>query len=182
MTLGSTKPLTKNEHQESPWSLKGCWHVRLPTLQPSVSRFSIKCGSLYASNHMSLHRQLRAACCKVVGRRIMLQDGRSRVRFPTKSLNFSIDPILPGTLWPWGHLVSNRNDCLEDSWGCKGWSVLKADNFTAICEPIVLKMWEPRPLTPLWAFMDCYRESFFFSCVISSCATLPKFFYVIIYF
>jgi hypothetical protein len=27
----------------------------------------------------------------------------------------------------------------------------KADNFTAICEPIVCKMCEPRRLTTLWA-------------------------------
>jgi hypothetical protein len=37
----------------------------------------------------------------------------------------------------------------------------KADNLTAICEPIVWKMWEPQPLTPLWAFAACYRDSFF---------------------
>jgi hypothetical protein len=27
----------------------------------------------------------------------------------------------------------------------------KTDNFTAICEPIVYKMWEPRRLTTVWA-------------------------------
>jgi hypothetical protein len=37
-----------------------------------------------------------------------------------------------------------------------------ADNLTAICEPIVLKMWEPRLLTPLWALTACYRDSFTF--------------------
>jgi hypothetical protein len=31
----------------------------------------------------------------------------------------------------------------------------KADNFTAICEPIVQKMWEPRRLTTLWASTAC---------------------------
>jgi hypothetical protein len=35
----------------------------------------------------------------------------------------------------------------------------KAD-LTAICEPIVEKMWEPRRLTILWAFTVCYRGSF----------------------
>jgi hypothetical protein len=37
----------------------------------------------------------------------------------------------------------------------------KADNFTAICESIVQKMWEPRRLTTLWASVACYRDSFF---------------------
>jgi hypothetical protein len=31
----------------------------------------------------------------------------------------------------------------------------EADNLTAICEPIVQKMWKPRPLITLWAFMAC---------------------------
>jgi hypothetical protein len=33
--------------------------------------------------------------------------------------------------------------------GGKGRPARKADNFTAICEPIVWKMWEPRRLTTL---------------------------------
>jgi hypothetical protein len=37
----------------------------------------------------------------------------------------------------------------------------KAD-LTAICEPIVYKMWEPRRLTTLWASTACYRDSFTF--------------------
>jgi hypothetical protein len=38
----------------------------------------------------------------------------------------------------------------------------EADNLTAICEPIVYKMWQPRRLTTLRAFMACYRDSFMF--------------------
>jgi hypothetical protein len=34
----------------------------------------------------------------------MLQAGRSRIRFPMRSLDFSIDLILPATLWPRGWL------------------------------------------------------------------------------
>jgi hypothetical protein len=46
--------------------------------------------------------------------------------------------------------------------GGKGRPARKADNLTAICEPIVYKMWEPRRLTILWAFTACYRDTFTF--------------------
>jgi hypothetical protein len=36
----------------------------------------------------------------------------------------------------------------------------KVDNFTAICEPIVYKIWGPRRLTTLWASTACHRDSF----------------------
>jgi hypothetical protein len=45
--------------------------------------------------------------------------------------------------------------------GGKGRAARGADSFT-ICEPIVKKMWQPRRLTTLWAFMACYRDSFTF--------------------
>jgi hypothetical protein len=40
----------------------------------------------------------------VVGWGTMLQVGMSRVRFPTRSMDFSVDRILPATLRPWGQL------------------------------------------------------------------------------
>jgi hypothetical protein len=36
----------------------------------------------------------------------------------------------------------------------------KADNPTAICEPVVQKMWKPRCLTTLWVSMTSHRDSF----------------------
>jgi hypothetical protein len=46
--------------------------------------------------------------------------------------------------------------------GCTGQPARKADNLTAICEPIFWKMWEPRRLPTLWASTACYRDSFSF--------------------
>jgi hypothetical protein len=43
--------------------------------------------------------------------------------------------------------------------GGKRRPVSKADNLTAICEPTVQKMWEPRRLTTLWASTPCCRDS-----------------------
>jgi hypothetical protein len=45
--------------------------------------------------------------------------------------------------------------------GGKGRPARKAD-LTAICEPIVYEMWEPRRLTTLWASTACYRDTFTF--------------------
>jgi hypothetical protein len=62
----------------------------------------------------------------------MLQAGRSRVRFPMKSLDFSIDLILPAVLCPGVDSASTRN--LP---GGKERPARGADNPTAICELIV---------------------------------------------
>jgi hypothetical protein len=44
--------------------------------------------------------------------------------------------------------------------GGEGRPALKADNLTAICEPIVYKMWEPQHLTALWVSTARYRDTF----------------------
>jgi hypothetical protein len=44
----------------------------------------------------------------------------------------------------------------------KGQLECEANNLTAICEPIVWKMWEPRRLTTLWVSMAFYKDSFKF--------------------
>jgi hypothetical protein len=50
----------------------------------------------------------------------MLQAGRSRVRFPMRSLDFSVDLMLPDALRAWGYSASNRNEYQKSSWGAKG--------------------------------------------------------------
>jgi hypothetical protein len=55
--------------------------------------------------------------------------------------------------------ASNRNEHQESSWGGKGRPARRALNFTDICEPIVLKLWELGPLTKLPASTACYKEA-----------------------
>jgi hypothetical protein len=66
----------------------------LPTLLLSISGFDI----------FSLSSFIHGARSSVVGWGTMLHARRSRVQFPMRSLNFSIDLILPAALWPWGRL------------------------------------------------------------------------------
>jgi hypothetical protein len=97
----------------------------------------------------------------------MLRAGRSRVRFPMKVLDFSIYLILPAALWTWGSTQPLTEMSTRKLPGGKGRPVHKADNLTAICEPTVQKMWDPRRLTTLWASTACYRDSFTFMQILS---------------
>jgi hypothetical protein len=61
----------------------------------------------------------------------MLKARRSRVRIPMKSLDFSIDIMALGSTQPLREMSTTNHS------GGQGGQVRKADNLTAICEPIV---------------------------------------------
>jgi hypothetical protein len=91
----------------------------------------------------------------------VLQAGRPWVRFPMRLLNcFNLSNPSSRNIALRSTQLLTKNEYHESSWGGRGRPVRKADNFTAICEPIVYKMWEPLRLTTLWAFTACYRDSF----------------------
>jgi hypothetical protein len=66
----------------------------------------------------------------------MLQAGRSQVRFPMRSLDFSIDVILPAAL-ALGSTQPPTEMSTRNLPGGKGRPAREADNLLAICEPIV---------------------------------------------
>jgi hypothetical protein len=84
-----------------------------------------------------------------------LQAGRPRVQFPMSSLDFfqfTFPSSRTMTLGPTQPLTEMRTRNLP---GAKERPARKFHNLTAICEPIVWKMWEPPRLKILRASTDC---------------------------
>jgi hypothetical protein len=67
----------------------------------------------------------------------MLQDGRSRVRFPMRSFDFSIDLIHLAALMALGSTQPLIKMSTKNLPGAEGRPARRADNLNAICEPIV---------------------------------------------
>jgi hypothetical protein len=85
---------------------------------------------LYLLKRLKSHLRARGS---VVGWGTMLQAGRSRIRFPIRSLGFSFGRIIPAALWLWGSTpplteVSTRNLPGGGGGGGKGRPARKADS------------------------------------------------------
>jgi hypothetical protein len=91
-----------------------------------------------------------------------LQAGRSRVRFPMRSLIFFSLSNPYSRIMTLGSTQPLTEVSTRNLPGNKGRPARKADNLNVICELIVRKMWEPRRLTTLWASTACYRDKFTF--------------------
>jgi hypothetical protein len=88
--------------------------------------------------------------CNIVRRGTMLQAGRSSVRFPIRSLVFSIYLILGAALGP--AVTQPPTEMSTRSrrvmfLGSRVRPVCKADSLTAIGKPTAYAMWGPRRLT-----------------------------------
>jgi hypothetical protein len=95
----------------------------------------------------------------VVGWGTMPQAGRSWLRFPMRSLDFSVDPILQAALWPWSRLSLKQKWVPGIFLGGKGRPVRKAGNLSHLWADCLEKMWEPRRLTTRWSSTVSYRDS-----------------------
>jgi hypothetical protein len=116
-----------------------CWYVYHLETADSVAQPFLHSANTpqYYHSPLNFSRIYSSFDTNIIAWGTMTQAGRSRVRFPISSLNFSIGLILPDVLWPWGRLSLYQKWVPGIFLGGKGRPGRKADNFTTICEQIV---------------------------------------------
>jgi hypothetical protein len=72
---------------------------------------------------------------------------------PDEITESSIDLILPAALWPW-YVFRPTEMNIRNHPKVKVRLARKVFNLTAICKPIVQKMWKPRRLTTFYLSVD----------------------------
>jgi hypothetical protein len=123
--LSGLAPIPRPEHKQGLRISPHWWRVALLSVtfcycssnsssltRPYMSQRQSHLNGLSEKNQENISRdtvRLRARC-SVVFWGITLLAGRSRVRFPMRSLNLSIGLILSAALWPWTDSMSNRNE------------------------------------------------------------------------
>jgi hypothetical protein len=87
---------------------------------------------------------------------------------------FSVQLILPVASW----LQDLHRWVPKDFWG-KARPACKNDNLTAVYEPTVWRIWDPRHLTTLQASTACHGDSLTYYCVVCSVCNVPFIVYVL---
>jgi hypothetical protein len=111
-------------------------------------------------NYVLLMEEVRGS---VVGWGTMLQAGRSRDGIPDQVDFFNL-PNPSSRTMALGSTQSLIEMSTRNIPGGEGRPARKTDNLTAICEPIIYKMWEPQHLTNPWVSSARYRDTFTFTC------------------